>query len=117
VIFLPTTTCFWPNIWSKELTSGSIRPAAVGSKRDERNESARQRRHQSLRVGRLVGRSLYAASRLGLGDGEEHGDNPAWDTAEAEALYERLEQEVIPEFYTRNDKAYPPPGWRESGRA
>jgi starch phosphorylase len=42
-----------------------------------------------------------------LGDGQEHGDDPAWDDAEAEALYERLEQEVIPEFYARNDKGMP----------
>ncbi|HXN36296.1 MAG TPA: alpha-glucan family phosphorylase, partial [Opitutaceae bacterium] len=42
-----------------------------------------------------------------LGDGHEHGDDPAWDAAEAEALYERLEQEVIPEFYTRDDKGLP----------
>ena len=42
-----------------------------------------------------------------LGDGREHGDDPAWDAAEAEALYERLEQEVIPEFYARNEKGIP----------
>jgi starch phosphorylase len=42
-----------------------------------------------------------------LGDGKEHGDDPAWDAAEAEALYERLEHEVIPEFYTRNEKGIP----------
>jgi starch phosphorylase len=42
-----------------------------------------------------------------LGDGAEHGDDPAWDAAEAEALYERLEQQVIPEFYTRNAKGIP----------
>ncbi|MGP8202051.1 MAG: alpha-glucan family phosphorylase [Limisphaerales bacterium] len=42
-----------------------------------------------------------------LGDGQEHGDDPAWDAAEAEALYERLEQEVIPEFYVRNDQGIP----------
>jgi len=42
-----------------------------------------------------------------LGDGREHGDDPAWDAAEAEALYERLEQEVIPEFYTRDEKGIP----------
>jgi starch phosphorylase len=42
-----------------------------------------------------------------LGDGKEHGNDPAWDAAEAEALYERLEREVIPEFYTRNDKGIP----------
>jgi starch phosphorylase len=42
-----------------------------------------------------------------LGDGQEHGDDPAWDAAEAEALYDRLEHEVIPEFYTRNDQGIP----------
>jgi starch phosphorylase len=42
-----------------------------------------------------------------LGDGQEHGSDPSWDAAEAEALYERLEHEVIPEFYTRNDKGIP----------
>jgi starch phosphorylase len=42
-----------------------------------------------------------------LGDGQEHGENPAWDAVEAEALYERLEQEVIPEFYTRNQQGIP----------
>ena len=42
-----------------------------------------------------------------LGDGREHGDDPAWDAAEAVELYERLEQEVIPEYYTRNDQGIP----------
>ena len=42
-----------------------------------------------------------------LGDGQEHGNDPAWDAAEAEALYDRLEREVIPEFYTRNEKGIP----------
>jgi starch phosphorylase len=42
-----------------------------------------------------------------LGDGQEHGDDPAWNAAEAEALYERLEQNVIPEFYTRNAQGIP----------
>jgi starch phosphorylase len=37
-----------------------------------------------------------------LGDGKEHGDDPAWDAAEAEALYTLLEREVVPEFYTRD---------------
>ena len=39
-----------------------------------------------------------------LGDGQEHGDDPAWDAAEAEALYDLLEREVIPEFYTRDEQ-------------
>ena len=42
-----------------------------------------------------------------LGDGQEHGDDPAWDAVEAEALYDRLEREVIPEFYSRDDKNIP----------
>ncbi len=42
-----------------------------------------------------------------LGDGQEHGDDPAWDAAEAIALYERLEREVIPEFYTRDESGIP----------
>jgi len=42
-----------------------------------------------------------------LGDGQEHGNDPSWDAAEAETLYDRLEHEVIPEFYNRNEKGIP----------
>lgn len=42
-----------------------------------------------------------------LGDGQEHGDDPAWDAAEADALYEILEQRVIPDFYTRDHDGIP----------
>ena len=42
-----------------------------------------------------------------LGDGLEHGNDPRVDAAEAEALYNILENEVIPEFYTRNEKGIP----------
>ena len=42
-----------------------------------------------------------------LGDGKEHGGDPEWDAEEAEALYALLENEVIPEFYTRNDEGIP----------
>lgn len=42
-----------------------------------------------------------------LGDGREHGDNSSWDAAEAEALYSIIEQEVVPEFYTRDEKGIP----------
>lgn len=41
-----------------------------------------------------------------LGDGEEH-DDPAWDAIEAEALYDLLEHEVIPEFYSRDTQGIP----------
>jgi len=42
-----------------------------------------------------------------LGDGQEHGDDPAWDAVEAGALYDLLERQVIPEFYTRDKKGIP----------
>ena len=42
-----------------------------------------------------------------LGDGQEHGEDPAWDAAEAEALYDLLEREVIPEFYARDANGIP----------
>lgn len=42
-----------------------------------------------------------------LGDEKEHGDDPAWDAAEADALYTLLEQQIVPEFYSRNEKEIP----------
>jgi len=42
-----------------------------------------------------------------LGDAREHDDDPAWDAAEAEELYDRLEHEVIPEFYDRKENGIP----------
>jgi starch phosphorylase len=45
-----------------------------------------------------------------IGDGQEHGDDPAWDHADALALYDVLEREVIPGFYAR-DAAGIPSAW------
>ena len=45
-----------------------------------------------------------------LGDRGEHGDDPAWDASEAQALYQLLEREVVPEFYMRDDRGIPL-GW------
>jgi starch phosphorylase len=42
-----------------------------------------------------------------IGDGQEHHDDPAWDAAEAEALYDVLERQAIPEFYARNQEGIP----------
>ena len=42
-----------------------------------------------------------------IGDGKEHGEDPAWDAAEAVELYSVLEREVIPEFYERNNSGMP----------
>ena len=42
-----------------------------------------------------------------LGNGRDVGDNPGWDAVEADALYDLLEQEVIPEFYARDANGIP----------
>jgi starch phosphorylase len=42
-----------------------------------------------------------------IGDGLEHGDDPAWDSIEAETMYSLLEKEVVPEFYERADNGMP----------
>ena len=42
-----------------------------------------------------------------IGDGREHGSDPSWDASEAEALYGILEREIIPEFYSRDDRGIP----------
>src|SRR6266550_2462941 len=45
-----------------------------------------------------------------LGDRQEHGDDPGWDSAEAHALYSLLEREIVPAFYARDDSGIPR-GW------
>jgi starch phosphorylase len=42
-----------------------------------------------------------------IGDVMEHDSDPAWDVAEAEALYAVLEREAIPEFYARDEHGIP----------
>jgi glycogen phosphorylase len=42
-----------------------------------------------------------------IGDGLEHGDDPALDAIEAEAMYSLLEREVVPEFYERAANGLP----------
>ncbi len=42
-----------------------------------------------------------------LGDRQEHAEDPSWDAIEAQALYQLLEQEVIPEFYNRDENGIP----------
>ncbi len=48
-----------------------------------------------------------AAVGWALGDGLEHGDDPAWDAVEAERLYDIIENEIIPEFYDRDEAGIP----------
>lgn len=42
-----------------------------------------------------------------LGDGQEHGDDPAWDARDAETLYSTLENEILPQFYARDANGIP----------
>jgi len=42
-----------------------------------------------------------------LGDGLEHGADPAWDAIEAERLYDIIENELVPEFYDRDEQGLP----------
>jgi len=42
-----------------------------------------------------------------LGDGKEHGDDPAWDATEAAQLYDILENKVIAAFYNRGPSGLP----------
>lgn len=42
-----------------------------------------------------------------LGDGQAHGNNSAWDDAEADELYSLLENQVIPAFYNRDPRGIP----------
>lgn len=42
-----------------------------------------------------------------IGDGKEHADDILWDAVEAEQLYTILEQNVVPEFYNRNQNGIP----------
>jgi starch phosphorylase len=41
-----------------------------------------------------------------LGDGREHPE-PEWDSREAEALYDLLERDIVPAFYTRDAQGIP----------
>lgn len=42
-----------------------------------------------------------------LGDLQEHDDDPAWDAAEAERLYDLIEHTIVPEFYDRDESGIP----------
>jgi starch phosphorylase len=42
-----------------------------------------------------------------IGDGRDRGDDSGWDAAEADAVYRLLENEIIPEFYDRDENGMP----------
>ena len=51
----------------------------------------------------MVGGGVRPDVGWAIGDGREHGDDPAWDAAEADALYDLARTQVVPEFYERNE--------------
>ena len=51
-----------------------------------------------------------------IGDGQEHGEDPAWDALEAEAMYSLLEQEVVPSSMQGMNAACRRSGWGVSAR-
>jgi starch phosphorylase len=51
-----------------------------------------------------------------LGDLQVHGENSDWDAAEAETLYDLLENEIVPAFYDR-DPSGVPTAWTKRMRA
>jgi glucan phosphorylase len=62
------------------------------------------------RLGNVAGDQLEAytpEAGWALGDGQEHDHDPAWDAAEAAALYEVLEREVVRKFYARDKQVIP----------
>ena len=46
-----------------------------------------------------------------IGDGREHGEDPAWDAAEADVMYRLLENEIAPDFYECAKRSDPPAKW------
>ncbi|WP_131110830.1 alpha-glucan family phosphorylase [Sulfuricystis thermophila] len=52
-----------------------------------------------------------------VGDRREHDSDPAWDHAEAETLYDLLENEIVPLFYRDRDASGCPRGWIERMRS
>jgi glycogen phosphorylase len=43
-----------------------------------------------------------------IGDGQDRGEDPAWDAVEADRLYTLLEQDIVPAFYDRDGRGIPP---------
>jgi len=42
-----------------------------------------------------------------IGDGKEHGADPAWDRIELESLFQLFEQQIVPDFYDRDAEGTP----------
>jgi starch phosphorylase len=55
----------------------------------------------------MVGGGLLSNAGWAIGDALEQGDDPIWDHADAEAVYAVLEQQIIPEFYARDENGIP----------
>ena len=84
---------------------------AAGGQRHQRHEGRRQRRAQPQHPRRLVGRGRLAATPAGpSASGEDYDDLDYQDDVEAGALYDLLENEIVPLFYDRGADGLPR-GW------
>ena len=77
--------------------------AAAGGVRHQRHEGGHERRRQLLRARRLVGRGLDRATTAGpSAAARPNPDEGAQDWADAQSLYQLLEQEIVPRWYDRD---------------
>ncbi|MCK7508832.1 MAG: hypothetical protein MZV70_35620 [Desulfobacterales bacterium] len=91
-------------------------PASRGL-RHLRHEGGHQRRPQLQHPRRLVVRGLPRNRRAGaIGNGEEYEDHAYQDAVESQALYNLLENEVVPCFYDRKNGDLPK-RWLEKMKA
>ncbi len=71
----------------------------------------RQRRREPQRSRRLVGGGLQAGDNgWAIGAGEEYTDLTYQDDVESRSIYDLIEQEIVPLFYTRTSDGLPR-GW------
>ncbi len=78
--------------------------ASSGSKRHQRHESQHERSAQSFDSRRMVDGRLQRPERLGFRDHAIEGDRTK---ADADAIYNLLENEIVPLYYQRADDEIP----------
>ena len=82
---------------------------ANGSQRNKRNESNAQWRDQRKHFRWLVGRGVQLNTGWAIGRGEEYRDEDYQNEVESNALFDLLEKEIIPLFYSRTADYLPRP--------
>ena len=81
--------------------------APHGGQRHFGHESSAQRRPKCQRAGRLVGRGLSDAFWMDDRLSEDYEDEDYQDEVESNALYDLIETDVLPLFYSRDADGLP----------